>query len=523
MKQFYAFVLSLLIPLCASAKFVDESRARQLVSDCMMDVLINSASIGDVSQMKYEGDAAYYVINMQPEGWVIVAASDAVSPVIAYNTTGRFDMTPEMSNVNWWMNKVAAVVSESIRTDAPSLEDWTFHHHPATRGGEVIIQPLIKVHWNQGSPYNQFCPTDGVDRAIVGCVAVGMAQAMSVAKWPERPVGSHSYFHDTYGVVSVDYDREEPYDWNAMLSGDKTEAARLLYHCGVSVDMNYGPSSSGAFSEDIKAAMVRYFSYPTTLKYTYKDNVAGYDWNNMCLDELRAGRAIIMSGADSGGRGGHCYNVDGYDGALFHFNWGWGGHCDGYYAMGDMKLPGGNGNYCEAMAAVTLVRAPNFKPTDAYLSTDKVNADAPTGSLVAKVIVECEVESQYEYKITGRLNPTTHKYRTVPFAFDGNGNLYTTKEMTKEKKDGYDEEAGGYNVIISVTSLKTGDKLQRETVIKVVNETLVQEIAAEPNVVSEEFFSLDGRRHAFDELGSGIYLSVKCFSDGSRSVTKHLK
>ncbi len=49
------------------------------------------------------------------------------------------------------------------------------------------INPFIKVKWNQGAGWNMFCPMDEDGpggHAYVGCVAVAMAQAMSVYEYP---------------------------------------------------------------------------------------------------------------------------------------------------------------------------------------------------------------------------------------------------------------------------------------------------------------------------------------------------
>ena len=69
--------------------------------------------------------------------------------------------------------------------------------------------------------------------------------------WPEVGYGSNSY-ESNYGILSADFGSTY-YDWNHMpdtLSNACTEeeidaVATLMYHAGVSVDMNYGPNGRG--------------------------------------------------------------------------------------------------------------------------------------------------------------------------------------------------------------------------------------------------------------------------------------
>jgi hypothetical protein len=54
------------------------------------------------------------------------------------------------------------------------------------------------------------------------------------------------------------------------------------------------------------------------------------------------------------GTGGHSFVCDGYQGDYFHFNWGWGGACDGYYYLHD--LTPGLRNFNDDQMAVFSIR-----------------------------------------------------------------------------------------------------------------------------------------------------------------------
>jgi hypothetical protein len=112
------------------------------------------------------------------------------------------------------------------------------------------------------------------------------------------------------------------------------DVATLCYHCGVAVDMNYSPSGSGAYTEDIPTAYKNYFGYSTTAIYDSKVYYTDIQWKIMLRAEHIYNRPVMYRGANSFGTSGHCFIVDGFDYPdHFHFNWGWGGSNDGYYYL----------------------------------------------------------------------------------------------------------------------------------------------------------------------------------------------
>ena len=115
--------------------------------------------------------------------------------------------------------------------------------------------------------------------------------------------------------------------------------------------MGYGPSSSGATTVSAnnistvsgERALRTYFKYDKALhsmrKAVYSDSL----WMALIDAELDGGRPVIYAGRDTSG--GHAFVCDGRNNAgLYHFNWGWGGYCDGYYQIGALNpAPGGTG------------------------------------------------------------------------------------------------------------------------------------------------------------------------------------
>ena len=112
----------------------------------------------------------------------------------------------------------------------------------------TAVEPLLTEMWEQGCHYNELCPTFSkvpCGHAEVGCVAVAMGQIMHYWKYPTTGWGSHSY--NNAGLsLSADFGNTV-YDWDHMpdsLTDDSSDieveaVATLLFHCGVSVDMQY--------------------------------------------------------------------------------------------------------------------------------------------------------------------------------------------------------------------------------------------------------------------------------------------
>jgi hypothetical protein len=133
------------------------------------------------------------------------------------------------------------------------------------------------------------------------------------------------------------------------VSSSNSAVATLMYHCGVSVDMMYSPSSSGAYvisdaspvTNCAEYAFKTYFGYKNTLQGVQRNNYSTSTWTGMLQTELNAGRPIVYAGFGSGG--GHAFVCDGYNSSsYFHFNWGWGGAYDGYFSI-DALNPSGTG------------------------------------------------------------------------------------------------------------------------------------------------------------------------------------
>lgn len=367
MKRFTLFlVLTALIVGPAMAERVSPETARKVATTFLNNNGAKSNQLVDLS--KTAGFPNLYIFSTE-ESFVIMSADDCVKPILGYSLTDRFVVNNMPENMREWLQEYSDEIQFAIEHKTVSSievkQQWTDLHEgkPNVAKATSVVNALITTTWDQSPLYNDMCPYDAQahTRTITGCVATAMAQILKYWGTVSTPgIGSHSYQHETYGLQSADFGNTI-YNWGNMpmsLSGSSTpeqinEVAKLMYHCGVSVDMDYGLSSqdggngSAAYSQDIPSALINYFNYSTTAKHV--DKYSDYEeWKTLLKNELDAERPIAYHGS---GSGGHSFICDGYNSDdYFHFNWGWSGRHNDFYTLDD--LTPGSHNYNNNQGAV---------------------------------------------------------------------------------------------------------------------------------------------------------------------------
>jgi hypothetical protein len=312
------------------------------------------------------GVPMYYVLNVSDHrGWVAVSADDRTVPVICYALEGSFGEVPVPENFTFWMknyeNQIAFAIEKNIPQPAKSADLWMYYCNPnfELAKNTLAVSPLLgSIAWDQGCYYNAQCPVDGsgdCNHVWTGCIATAMAQIMKYHAYPTHGYLSHSYTHATYGTLSANFGTAT-YGWASMpnsVTSSNTEVAEIMKHCGVSVDMNYDVSGSGAYCSDVEYALKTYFIYAAS--YAIKGAYSDADWNALLKGDLDLSRPILYAGQDPSG--GHAFVCDGYQGSsndYFHFNWGWSGYYNSYNYL-DNLIPGGNssnGNFSTSQEAI---------------------------------------------------------------------------------------------------------------------------------------------------------------------------
>jgi hypothetical protein len=328
-----------------------------------------AVDIADMRTMENEsGVVALYIFNMKNGGFVIVPADDALPPVIGYNLEGVCSAAGENANfdsfLDSYVNEIEYVRNNGIQADAAVSEAWQKYstEEPltlCTKSNERGISPLLINLWNQGNPYNMFCPTDPMGpggHVYAGCVATAMSMVMHYWRYPLQGTGSHGYSWENYGYIFANFGETE-YIYNNMqeeMDNEMTDIALLQFHCGVAVEMMYGNDGSGAYSWDVPGALKQYFGYASVTTFKQKDDYSMTAWVDLLKGQINAGQPMYYSGFSNSG--GHAFVCDGYDDTnLFHFNFGWSGSSNGFYTLYDVGgFSGGQG------AVINFVPAGNY-------------------------------------------------------------------------------------------------------------------------------------------------------------------
>lgn len=337
------------------AKFLSTTAVSQKNADIQLNLVSVAAN---------RNATDYYVFNVSNgEGFVIVAGDDRVKPILAYSTTGSIDPNNMSEGFQFTLNgfceEIQYVREHNLTATPDIVAEWRSVNEKGSlnRGGQTrtVVGPLCQTLWNQNFPWNSQCPEDpegSGGHVYAGCVATAMGMVMKFWEWPAQGVGSHSYHPEGYAQQSANFGETE-YHFELMpntLDSTSTEEeyfeiAQLLHHLGISVDMMYSGSGSGAYSDAVPSALRSYF------RYNCNDHVTNYgnwwpgwgytneEWAQMLkdggLDELLP---LYYSGQDDSGAGGHAYVCDGYDeNDYFHFNWGWSGRDNAWCPIGALN------------------------------------------------------------------------------------------------------------------------------------------------------------------------------------------
>lgn len=309
----------------------------------------------------------FYIFNVGNEqGFVIVSGDDAVKTILGYSDEGSFSGENMPENVQNWLNFYKCEIKYVMENGVSARQLSTEENMTINSTGS--ISPLLgKIKWNQSTPFNNLCPVlpKSKKKTVTGCVATAMAQIMKYHKWPVTGTGSNSYETDSFPKISADFSKTS-YDWNNMLDGyGSTSTARqdsavalLMYHCGVSVNMDYNTADNGgssAYDTDAGAALIQYFGYDSDIQSYNRENFTDTNWKNIVKSELDSLRPVLYGGSSDAG--GHEFVCDGYDSnGLFHINWGWGGFCNGYFELSVLEPYSGISGFNQQQSIITGIK-----------------------------------------------------------------------------------------------------------------------------------------------------------------------
>ena len=322
-------------------------------------VSYDQIALPDVFVRSYDGEPAYYIFNIHPDGFVVVSAEDTFNPILGYSLQGAYEEDRTNKVFENLMTSYAEKI-DYLRDNNKEATDLMTNRWMRYRSAEKSqltsrekgrdIEPLLTSSWDQNYPYNAYCPEDEDGpggHVYAGCVATAMSMIMYHYKYPEHGYGQNSYYIYPYGTLSVDYESTY-YMWDAMvdeLSSGSPEysirsVAELQYHCGVAVNMSYAPDGSGSQSYLVPNAIKNHFGYSSDATFMQKSSYSLTEWQNMITEDLENNHPIYYSGCSNDGC--HAFVLDGAQGSdMYHFNFGWSGYMNGYYYLEGSGSVGG--------------------------------------------------------------------------------------------------------------------------------------------------------------------------------------
>ena len=310
---------------------------QQQVSKARKQYLLNGSSSSETA-------TSYYVFdNGSDKGFTIVSGDDELPEIVGYSAHGNSEHLMKTEGCAAFLKAYQKFVAAFTQGDAKARKILAEQRALKADGRyqQPKIDPLLgDIAWNQETPYNKMCPEyKGSKLSATGCVATAMAQVMMYYKYPKELKADIPAYTTATNKLKVNAISEgEKYDWDNMLPTytegeyNTTQAdavAKLMFHCGAAVQMDYGPSSGALVRPE---DMSTYFGYDADLlQKVYRSVYTLAEWKKILDRELEAKRPIIYGGFASN-EDGHLFVCDGSDGeGLYHINWGWSGYSDGYF------------------------------------------------------------------------------------------------------------------------------------------------------------------------------------------------
>jgi hypothetical protein len=310
-----------------------------------------------------------YIIHLEPEGFIISPGITELTPVKFISFNGTYDQIKDHPFIQQIVERIEYTRSRLYGQKSLRLSDKeedTVDGKKLTENEMVwlkigdqnyldsknlavyAIPPMTTSTWSQGvttstgNAYNMYTPTIGGQHTYTGCSATAQAQIMYYWKYPTTGTGSHSY---SWNGQTLSASFNHTYYWSLMVDdydGSQTAAqedavGRLMSDVGISIDMDYGLSGSGAVPND-NNSLYNFFYYSSDVNYENRSSYVSWDaWFLMFKAQMIKGWPAIL--ATFKPTGGHAVVIDGYRTSpsnQVHVNMGWGGSADGYYSMDDI-------------------------------------------------------------------------------------------------------------------------------------------------------------------------------------------
>lgn len=334
---------------------------------------VGSPKLAHTVLLPGSADPAVYLFSDNGKGRLLFVGADSRSQALLGYTdldVDQFEYRELPPQLKWWLSEYAAQIAAAPESLLPSYltfdKERTSAYAPSER---KAIEPLLKTKWNQTAPFNSKCPGN----AVVGCMGVALAQTVKYFEYPSKGTGTVYATAPDGRQVSLDLNFE--FDWGNMLdeyvNGAYTTAqsdavANLCNAMAFAFSTYFGTSMSSASLSTWLPSVYSYLGYEQSAINASRIDFTEDVWADMVYTNLAEVGPVPYFGG--GVQGHHAFVCDGYsDEGLFHFNWGWGGYCDGYYSLSALNPAGyGTGGFASGynlqQSAIFGMRPPRENP-----------------------------------------------------------------------------------------------------------------------------------------------------------------
>lgn len=456
-KRLFAFLLAFDF-FCANAQEIPLSTAENFAQSVFSAFNPEkSNSILTSQTIAVDDRAAMHVIRFSDSGFVITSADLSIFPLLAYSNESDYNVDDLPSACAQWIDNYLLQIA-FIYNLSPDAGMNKYLWNPQYFIQQAIVKsevaPLCLTSWDQGCYYNSMCPatsSSACNHALTGCVATAMAQIMKYWAYPDSGQSNHTYTDPVFGSQSADFGNTA-YNWSAMpnqVTSNNSDLAQMLFHVGVSVDMNYSASASFAYNSAVTPALKNYFLYSESAEFKSKNDFTNENWIWMLKNELDNGRPVFYSGTN--GSGGHAFVCDGYNSAgLFHFNWGWSGNANGYFAIGNLNPNMQNFNQ-DNVAIVRIQPASNAPIAFFYTTTTSIHV----GDSVQFIDASTNSPTSWSWIFEGATPSTSSEQNPQNIRFDSAG-IYQVV-LTASNASGADTKIRTNYIQVSENTSSTDD------------------------------------------------------------------
>ena len=427
-KSIVAVAVSAIVVLYASAEEVSADSAGVAAQRWLEDGAALGCNLGvavdSIRTCSPQEDASFHVVKLKGGGFVVMSSDTTREPVVAFSSGG--DLVESDANPMWVLlkkdlalrigeesatNRKSGLLKATVGGSYSSGNEAKWNRLLGKSGGllrasqgvssisDVRVVPLVQSKWNQGnvggSPcYNYYTPNN----YVCGCVATAGAQLMRYFEWPRSDISVAPFTNphcEVDGSTRTLTTQGGYCYWNQMPlvpDGSITEQERqaigkLTSDIGICVGMSYAGNGSSSGGYMLSEVFTNHYGYANALSLEWRHDISGSDdMKNALLSNFDAGLpvAIGLSGA-----GGHEIVGDGYgysdDTLYLHFNMGWSGTDDAWYAP--PKLAGSQYNFSVLDGCVCNIFT-NSAYANGVICSGRVLD--PTGAPIANAVVSAK-------------------------------------------------------------------------------------------------------------------------------------